>query len=111
MLAPSHDPILLNTRPGHKIAAESSKEIKQERYERAMALQQIISLRKNRQLVGSRLEILVEGTGDEISVGRSYRDAPEVDGTVLVRGELPVGEFATVRITEALEYDLIARSE
>jgi ribosomal protein S12 methylthiotransferase len=81
--------------------------IKEERYERAMLQQQAVSLAKNEQFVGQSLEVLIEGTGDGISVGRSYRDAPEVDGTVIVLDELPANEFATVEITEALEYDLI----
>jgi len=93
--------------------------IKQERYERLMELQSGISLKKNQALVGRTLEILVEGhgagedengaeTGDVISLGRSYRDAPEIDGYVLVEGELPVGEIVPVRITGATTYDLIA---
>ena len=83
------------------------QEVKQERYQRAMALQQEISLAGNRQFIGRRVQVLVEGTGDDISVGRSYRDAPEVDGMVIIHDELPVNEFALVRITEALEYDLV----
>ncbi len=83
------------------------EEIKEERYERAMLQQQEISLATNEQFVGRSLEVLVEGFGDGISVGRSYRDAPEVDGTVIVLDELPVNEFANVQITEALDYDLI----
>ena len=47
-------------------------------------------------------------TGDVISLGRSYRDAPEIDGYVLVEGELPVGEIVPVRVTGATTYDLIA---
>jgi len=43
-------------------------------------------------------------------VGRSYRDAPEIDGLVLIEGELPVGEMVPVRITGAMEYDLIGVS-
>lgn len=93
--------------------------IKQERYERLMELQSDISLKKNQALVGRTLEILVEGhgagedeqgadTGDVISLGRSYRDAPEIDGYVLVEGELPVGEIVPVRITGATTYDLLA---
>ena len=93
--------------------------IKQERYERLMTLQQGISLKKNQALVGSTLDILVEGHGageDErgeaidtvISLGRSYRDAPEIDGYVLVEGELPVSEIVPVRITGATTYDLLA---
>jgi ribosomal protein S12 methylthiotransferase len=51
--------------------------------------------------------VLIEGQGDGLSVGRSYRDAPEVDGLVLVQAELPVGEIVPVRVTAALEYDLV----
>jgi len=76
-----------------------------------MALQQGISLEKNKQFIGQRLEVLIEGTGDGVSVGRSYRDAPEVDGMVIIHEELPVSEFASVRITEALEYDLVGHRE
>jgi len=84
--------------------------LKEERYERAMALQQRISLTKNAEFVGRELEVLVEGVGDAVSVGRSYRDAPEVDGMVLIESELPVNEFASVCITDALEYDLIGNA-
>jgi ribosomal protein S12 methylthiotransferase len=86
-------------------------EVKQERYERAMALQQGISLERNRQLVGRLLEVLIEGTGGGVSVGRSYRDAPEVDGMVIIHEELPVNEFVCARVTEALEYDLIGQKQ
>lgn len=44
----------------------------------------------------------------EMSIGWSYRDAPEVDQMVLIEGELPPNQFAPVRITGALEYDLVA---
>ncbi len=46
-----------------------------------------------------------------ITLGRSYRDAPEIDGYVLVEGELPVGEIVPVRITGATTYDLLATVE
>ena len=94
-------------------------DIKQARYEQLMTLQQGISLAKNQNFVGKTLDILVEGhgmgedeeghdTGDMISLGRSYRDAPEIDGYVMVEGELPIGEIVPVRITGATTYDLIA---
>jgi ribosomal protein S12 methylthiotransferase len=93
-------------------------EVKTERYNRLMELQQGISLKKNQQFVGKTLDVLVEGHGqaeDEagnaagvVSVGRSYRDAPEIDGYVLVEGELPPGEIVPVRVTGATTYDLIA---
>lgn len=81
--------------------------VKEERRARLMERQQAISLAKNRALVGRTLDVLIEGHGDSISVGRTYRDAPEIDGLVLIHEELPVGEMVPVRITGAMEYDLI----
>jgi len=66
---------------------------KQARLDELMALQQPISLAKNQALVGQMLPVLIEGHGDGVSVGRSYRDAPEIDGLVIVPGELPLGEL------------------
>lgn len=82
-------------------------EVKEERYARLMERQQGISLARNQQMVGRVLEMLVEGQSEGLSVGRSYRDAPEIDGLVIVEGELPVGELVPVRITGAMEYDLV----
>ncbi len=84
-------------------------EMKEERRARLMELQQSISLEKNRALIGSVLDVLIEGQGEGLSVGRSYRDAPEIDGLVLVEGELPIGSMVPVEITGALEYDLIGQ--
>ncbi|MBN1147737.1 MAG: 30S ribosomal protein S12 methylthiotransferase RimO [Anaerolineales bacterium] len=81
-------------------------EIKQERYERLMERQQAISLQSNQAFVGKRLEVLIEGQGDGISLGRTYRDAPEIDGMMIVEGEHPTGSLLTVRVTGALTYDL-----
>jgi len=47
------------------------------------------------------------GAGDGISVGRTYRDAPEVDGLVIIQGEWPTNRMLPVRITGAMEYDLL----
>lgn len=105
--------------PSATLPDQVPDDVKQERYERLMALQQGISLKKNQSYVGRTMDILVEGhgagedehgnpTGDTISLGRSYRDAPEIDGYVLVEGELPPGEIVPVRITGATTYDLIA---
>ena len=80
--------------------------VKQERYARLMELQQSIALEKSQAQVGKTLPVLIEGSNDGISVGRSYRDAPEIDGVVVVEGEIPVGELVPVRITGAMVYDL-----
>lgn len=81
-------------------------EVKQDRYDRLMERQQSISLEKNQVWVGRSLPVLVEGSGEGLSLGRTYRDAPEIDGMVVVEGELPVGEILPVRITGAMVYDL-----
>jgi ribosomal protein S12 methylthiotransferase len=108
--------------PSATLPNQVANDVKEERYNRLMEVQQGISLKKNQALVGKTLDILVEGHGaaeDEdgnaldvaISLGRSYRDAPEIDGYVLVEGELPVGEIVPVRITGATTYDLMATAE
>jgi len=84
-------------------------EVKQERWERLMALQQGISLERNQAQVGRMLKVLIEGQGDGMSVGRSYRDAPEIDGMTILEGEIPTGEMVPARITGAMTYDLTGR--
>jgi ribosomal protein S12 methylthiotransferase len=84
-------------------------EVKDARRERLMLLQQPISLQKNQAWVGRTLDVLIEGQGDGLSVGRSFRDAPEVDGLVVVEGEAPVGQIVPVQITGAMAYDLTGR--
>lgn len=81
-----------------------------ERYDRAMRLQEEISLARNREQVGRELNVLIEGAGNGLSIGRSYREAPEIDGLVLLPGEHPVGEFLRAHITRAEPYDLVARA-
>jgi ribosomal protein S12 methylthiotransferase len=81
-------------------------DVKQERWERLMALQQQISLERNQALVGKTLDVLIEGQGDGLSLGRTYRDAPEIDGLTIVEGEYPSGIMIPVRITDAMAYDL-----
>ena len=99
--------------PAHDLPHQVTDKAKRERYERMMAAQQRISLVRNQAQVGKTLDVLIEGRGElsgrkgEVSLGRSYRDAPEVDGLVVVPGMLPVGRMARVRITGALEYDLM----
>lgn len=81
-------------------------QVKEERHARLMRLQQRISLERNQAFLGKNLTVLMEGSGDGLSLGRSYRDAPEIDGMILVEGEIPSGQMVPVRITGALRYDL-----
>jgi len=84
------------------------EEVKQERWERLMERQQSISLERNQSFVGKILDVLIEGQGDGLSLGRSYRDAPEIDGMVIIEDEIPIGSMAPARITGAMAYDLTA---
>jgi ribosomal protein S12 methylthiotransferase len=81
-------------------------EVKEERWSRLMEKQQAISLQINQSYVGQTLDVLIEGYGEGLSIGRSYRDAPEIDGLILVEAKLPVGEIVPVKITGAMAYDL-----
>lgn len=81
-------------------------EVKQARYEQLMELQQGISMQVNQSYVGKTLDVLVEGRDKAIAIGRSYRDAPEIDGLVFIEGEAKIGEIVPVRITGAMAYDL-----
>jgi ribosomal protein S12 methylthiotransferase len=94
--------------PSATVSWQVPDEVKEQRRNELMALQQQISLEKNQEQVGRTLPVLVEGysEADDVSVGRSYRDAPEIDGYVLVPGALPIGEIVPVRIDGALAYDL-----
>ncbi|MCK6539337.1 MAG: 30S ribosomal protein S12 methylthiotransferase RimO [Anaerolineales bacterium] len=81
-------------------------EVKQARYDQLMKLQQGISLQINQSYVGRTLDVLVEGRDKGIAIGRSYRDAPEIDGLVFIEGEARIGDIVPVRITGAMAYDL-----
>ncbi len=80
--------------------------LKNERWERLMERQQAISLQINQSLVGETLEVLIEGYNGDIAIGRSYRDAPEIDGLVFVESKAQIGEILPVRINGAMPYDL-----
>ncbi len=86
------------------------QEIKEYRYDRLMSMQQSISLQINQSFVGQQLDVLIEGRDRKkgIFLGRSYRDAPEIDGWVFVEGKLEIGKIVPVRITGAMAYDLTA---
>ncbi len=94
--------------PSQPLGDPVSTEVKQERLERLMTLQAEISLAKNQSFVGKTLDVLVEGVDESqaIAIGRSYRDAPEIDGLVIVEGSPLVGELIKVRINGALTHDL-----
>ena len=73
-----------------------------------MARQQAISARRLKHKVGTRQQVIIDEVGPTVAKGRSKGDAPEIDGAVYVKSKRPlrVGEFATVKIERADEYDL-----
>lgn len=83
-----------------------SAEVKQARFERLMGLQQGVSMQINQSYVGKTLDVLVEGRDKGIVIGRSYRDAPEIDGMVFFEGDAKIGSIVPVKITGAMAYDL-----
>lgn len=84
--------------------------VKQERYSRFMLAQQAVSSARLNQRIGQTMQILVEAVDGQTAVGRSYADAPEIDGLVHIddAASLQAGEFCEVDITAADEYDLYA---
>ena len=87
------------------------EELKEERRDEIMELQQEISLEKGNDRIGQELLVMIEGkvSGESAYIGRTYGDAPKVDGYMFVQtGELLVtGDLAKVKVTGAMEYDLI----
>jgi ribosomal protein S12 methylthiotransferase len=95
--------------PSATVSWQVPDEVKEARLEELMILQQPISLAKNQAFVGKTLPVLIEGHGDDVSVGRTYRDAPEIDGLVIIPGELPLGEMVPIHIDGAMTYDLTGK--
>lgn len=95
--------------PAAILEGQIDEDIKQERKNRLMEIQQGISYEKNKTFVESTLEVMIdEKVEDGLYEGRSYRDMMEIDGLVFVKTQedLKKGQFVNVNITEALEYDL-----
>jgi ribosomal protein S12 methylthiotransferase len=100
--------------PATRLDGHVPEEIKQERRNRLMEVQQSIALDWSAQRVGRQLEILIDGPDPEVPnhlLGRTHADAPEIDCLVRVRGKgLQAGDLANVKITAADGYDLVGRA-
>ena len=97
--------------PAATMPDQVPEELKEARRDELMELQQEISLDRGNRKIGQELMVMIEGkvSGESAYIGRTYGDAPNVDGYLFVQtGELLMtGDFAKVRVTGALEYDLI----
>jgi ribosomal protein S12 methylthiotransferase len=94
----------------HDVADDVPAEIKADRAARLMAIQEDISLEKNEAKVGKTLKVLFDRKEGKYYIGRTEHDSPEVDNEVLVKATkknyIRMGDFATIQITGAEEYDL-----
>lgn len=97
--------------PAAKMEHQIAEEVKEERQAELMELQQEIAFDLAEDMIGREVLVMIEGkVADENAyVGRTYKDAPNVDGLIFVESdeELMSGDFAKVRVTGAVEYDLI----
>ena len=101
--------------PAAAMDGQIPQEIKEERRDEIMELQQEIAFEKCESMVGRVLDVMIEGRVEQENAyaGRTYMDAPDVDGMIFVQTgeELMTGDFVRVRVTGALEYDLIGEIE
>ena len=88
-------------------------EVKQDRLHRLMALQEDISLDIQEEKVGQTLRVIIDREEDDYYIGRTQWDSPEVDPEVLISKEKPlaIGEFAQVKITQALPFELLGTAD
>lgn len=97
--------------PAGKMADQVDEDIKQQRFEAVMEVQQNISREKHRNFIGKTVEVLVEGHSEETELllqGRTSQQAPDIDGVVLINdGQAKIGDIVKVEITDSMEYDLI----
>ncbi|WP_421222151.1 30S ribosomal protein S12 methylthiotransferase RimO [Aeromonas sp. 602293] len=94
----------------NKLPDPVPEEIQEERFQRFMELQQQVSIRKLARKVGQEMTVIIDEVDEEGATGRSFADAPEIDGLVYLNGEtgLKPGDMVKVRIDESDEYDLWA---
>ncbi|MCB4771864.1 30S ribosomal protein S12 methylthiotransferase RimO [Ancylobacter sp. Lp-2] len=94
--------------PANDLGVAIPDEVKQERWNRFMEVQQRVSARRLKRKVGTRQQVIIDSVGPTVAVGRSKADAPEIDGVVHVASRRPlrVGEITTVKIERADAYDL-----
>ncbi len=94
------------------LPGQISEDVMQERYHELMSLQCKISEEINQSLEGKELDVLIEGSDEEqenVAYGRSYREAPEVDGQVFVEGlsDAQPGEIVRARVSQGFTYDVV----
>lgn len=92
--------------PAYELKNQVENKIKERRYNELMQLQRNLSFEINKNLIGKEIEVLVEGENNSCFIGRTQRDAPDIDGVIFLNGRASIGEFTRAKITNAREYDL-----
>ena len=99
--------------PAEKLGGHLHYMTKLSRYNKIMSLQQNISLGNNRQKIGKRYIMLVENIRGNTILGRTYMDAPEIDGMVKCKNDknkdIKIGDYIEIEITDCKEYDLYGK--
>ena len=97
--------------PAASMPDQIGKRIVNGRFHRLMELQRDISFKRNESLVGARMNVLVESIQGKTVVGRSHRDAPDIDGLVYISdaNQVRPGDFVSIIVTEARDYDLAGK--
>ncbi len=94
-----------------KMADQVDEDVKEARYHELMSIQAEISEKLHKKMEGEELTVVVEGfDGDNLAVARSYREAPDIDGSIYIENAagLNVGDFVKVRILEGFTYEMVA---
>jgi ribosomal protein S12 methylthiotransferase len=96
--------------PAARLPGQIPEEVKERRRDEIMSLQQDISYERSQGFIGSTMKVMIEGRlpEEDVYVGRTYRDAPDVDGYIFIKSDRPLitGDFVTAKVTGADEYDL-----
>ncbi|MCL4137693.1 UNVERIFIED_CONTAM: hypothetical protein GTU68_000975 [Idotea baltica] len=100
-----------NTHAGDKFEDLIDEETKERRYNEVMEIQQEISFEQNKDRIGKTFKTIIDRQEEGYYVGRTESDSPEVDNEVIIHHPTPleIGEFYTIEITDAMEYDLIGK--
>ncbi len=93
------------------MAEQIDEEVKEARYNEIMSMQAGISEKLRKDMEGKKLKVVVEGfEGDNLAVARSYRETPDIDGSIYIENAagLNIGDFVNVRILQGLTYEMVA---
>ncbi|BEU87993.1 30S ribosomal protein S12 methylthiotransferase RimO [Selenomonas sp. TAMA-11512] len=95
--------------PAYSMTTQVAEDIMQERFHDLMSLQSKISEELNQSMEGKVLDVLVEGRNEDLAYGRSYREAPEIDGQIFIENDMKssIGSIVPVRILQGFTYDAV----